>query len=254
MCKNLNTKEIFMAETTTDNLKKPIFDRLIQTYDQEIVNNPEWLSVSDCEKIIGMGDRTVRNYAKAGKWNKKYAKVDGSPMVYFAKVDVEAYLKANGLIKPDEAELKAHESTPGSQEQKPLEQAPNTLEKPLDPLTFPKELSLRVESALTVHKEALNRLHATEDKLVKSEQSRVTWKINAFWAIGIAVLSAGTLGYLLFNSSRVSSELSKNYNNLSARYEDTQDELLKAKEAMLEKDDLLMKVQKNTQVINATGN
>jgi hypothetical protein len=67
-------------------------------------------------------------------------------------------------------------------------------------------------------------------------------------------LSAGTLGYLLFNSSRVSSELSKNYNNLSARYEDTQDELLKAKEAMLEKDDLLMKVQKNTQVINATGN
>lgn len=44
-----------MPENTSETIKKPIFDRLIQTYDQEIINNPDWLSVSDIQKVIGMG-------------------------------------------------------------------------------------------------------------------------------------------------------------------------------------------------------
>jgi len=248
-----------MAENTIENTKKPIFDRLIQTYDQEIINSPEWLSVSDIEKIIGMGDRTVRNYAKANNWRKKYAKVDGSPMVYFAKEDVHSYLKANNLINDgnvEEGVLKkpASEISQEKQGLNHLEKVPGTHENPLDPQSFSKEMSLRVESAISVHKEALKRLQDTEDKLVKAEQLRVTWKINTFWSIGLTVLSAGVLGFLLLNASKVSSELTKNYNDLSARYEDSQDKLLKAKEAILEKDDLLMKMQTTQQVTNATGN
>jgi len=248
-----------MVENTIENTKKPIFDRLIQTYDQEIINNPEWLSVSDIEKIIGMGDRTVRNYAKANNWRKKYAKVDGSPMVYFAKEDVHTYLKANNLINEgsvEEGVLKkpVPESSQEKQGLNPLEKTPGTLENPLDPQSFSKEMSLRVESAISVHKEALKRLQDTEDKLVKAEQLRVTWKINTFWSVGLTVLSVGILGFLLLNASKVSTALTKNYNDLSARYEDSQDRLLKAKESLLEKDDLLMKMQATPQVTNATGN
>jgi len=241
-----------MAENIVENTKKPIFDRVIQTYDQEIINSPDWLSVKDIEKIIGMGDRTVRNYAKAGNWRKKYAKVDGSPMVYFAKEDVHSYLKTNNLI--DESKIEDSQLKEVPTESGPAKQNQNPLENSLDPQIFSKEIALRVESALSVHKEALKRLQDTEDKLIKAEQSRVTWKINAFWSIAFTVLGTGTLGILLFNASKVSTELTKNYNDLTAKYENSQDSLLNAKESILEKDDLLMKIQNNTLVTNATRN
>lgn len=181
-------------------------------------------------------------------------------MVYFAKQDVYAYLKANNLI--DEStieegqlkEVKPVESTPGKQSQIPEEKTAGAAENPLEIHHFSKELSLRVESAVTVHKEALKRLQETEDKLIKTEQSRVTWKINAFWSIATAVVGIATLAFFLMKATKTSSELSKNYNDITTKYEDAQDKLVKAKEDVLAKEEMLMKLQNKTQVTNATGN
>lgn len=244
-----------VEETINESSKNPIFDRTIQSYDQDIINSPEWLSVKAIEKILGMGDRTVRNKAKSGTWRKKYAVVDGSPMVYFSKEDVYSYLKTNNLIDKSGLEdaqtsIPTLESTSGK---------PN--QNSVTDLTFlkalPQDAALTAENALSIHKEVLKELKDKNDKLINAEKTSVTWKTNTFWAIGLAVLCAvcaGLFGSLLWKSSKNTSELTQNYNNLSGKYEDAQDKLLQAKETLLEKDQLLMKTNKTTQVTNATGN
>jgi hypothetical protein len=237
--------------------ENPIFNRMVQHYDQSIVNNPDWLSVKQIETMLGLGDRSVRNKAQSNNWQKRYAKVDGSPMVFFAKTDVDKYLKENNLLKADpiaDAELADHQGTsaqdstltPEEARGDAAESAPEHAANPLKVVNSSKEMAFQIEKALSVHKDALTRITTLEEKRLVAETSLTKWKINFAWVAGvgaIALVGVAILGYSLTQILKSSQELSRNNSELSNKYTETQEKLFSTKATLLEKEALILQYQ-----------
>ncbi len=178
-------------------------------------------------------------------------------MVFFAQADVEKYLKENNLLKSDpiaDAEVAEKNGTPVADSAPVTDEtktrndvnAPESAVNPLKVLNSSKEMTFHIEKALTVHKDALNRIVDLEEKRLTAETSLTKWKINFAWVAGvgvIAIIGVAVLGYSLTQILRSSQELSRNNAELSTKYTEAQENLFKAKETILEKEAHILKIQ-----------
>lgn len=53
--------------------------------ENEIINDANWITVHEAEKLLDRGDRQIRNLAAENSWDKKYALINKKPVRHYYK-------------------------------------------------------------------------------------------------------------------------------------------------------------------------
>lgn len=215
----------------------PIFNRLLQEYDQDIVNNKDWVTVKECESLINAGDRTVRNKAQQNGWKKKYAKVEGSPMVYFLRADVESYMEKEGLLHKkafEEAQIhKSADETASTAHGNDTQDPSAPLQEVQQALADPK---VNIDKFLTAYKDSVSKVGQLEVAVAEVKGKNLGLKINMGWLAFLALAGCGMACFYFYRSE----SLFKSNADLSTKYVQAQEEAYKSKTTLLEKEQIIL--------------
>ncbi len=221
--------------------------------EDEIINNPSWVNVEDAVKIIGVGDRQIRNLADKNSWDKKYAYINKKPVAYYLKSQLESFQRGRitDVIIPKEPEsqkINAARSPETLTTGKGL-MSQETLNE-IDHVV--KKLEPYIGDFLETYKKNQERIITLEEKKSTAEKTSVFWKTTAMW-IGVG----GLIAFIAwFKADQINSHLNKTAGDLSSKYEDTQQDLYNTKLLLTQKEDevaRLQSAQNNSQSVNAAG-
>ena len=220
--------------------------------ENEIINNPSWVDVEGAVKIIGVGDRQIRNLAEKNSWDKKYAYINKKPVAYYLKSQLDNFQRnrVTEVLPSSESNSKKGDD-PVSDIQTTGKElvSPETL-KDLDIVL--KKVQPYVGEFLEEYKKNHERLVALEEKKSTAEKTSVFWKTTAIW-IGVG----GLIAFIAwFKADQINSNLNKTTGDLSSKYQDTQQELYNTKLLLNQKEDevaRLQSAQTNSQTVNASG-
>lgn len=221
--------------------------------ENEILNDPNWVNVQQMEKLLGIGDRQIRNLAAKYSWEKKYAYVNKKPVSHYSKRQIESFQKERvttaDIVDPAEEPQPAGDKDNLASTGRALA-SPETLRE-LDAVL--KKVEPYVGEFLENYKKNNERIVALEDKKSAAEKTAVFWKTTALWvAAGGAFVAIAW-----FKADQINTTLNKTAGDLSNKYEDTQKELYDAKILLSQKEnemELLKATKTNTGVSsNATA-
>jgi hypothetical protein len=216
--------------------------------ENEILNDPNWVNVQQMEKLLGIGDRQIRNLAAKYSWEKKYAYVNKKPVSHYSRKQIESFQKervtAADVVAPaEQAEQAGDKVTTGKELV-----SPETLRE-LDAVL--KKVEPYVGEFLENYKKNNERIVALEDKKSTAEKTAVFWRTTALWvAVGGAFAAIAW-----FKADQINTTLNKTAGDLSNKYEETQKELFNTKLLLSQKENemQLLKATQSSTSLNATA-
>ncbi len=219
--------------------------------EDDIINNSNWVGMKVAEKIIGVGDRQVRNLADKNSWEKKYAYVNRKPEVYFLKSQLENFQRnrvTEVMSSPESTPQK--EDTPNAEANAGKGLVSQETLKDLDLVL--KKVQPYVGEFLEEYKKNHGRIVELEEKKSSAEKTAVFWKTTAIW-IGVG----GVIAFIAwFKVDQLNTNLNRSAGDLSSQYQNTQQELYNTKLNLAEKQhelDLIKAQQSNATVNSATA-
>ncbi len=203
--------------------------------ENEITTDPNWITVHQAEKLLGLGDRQIRNLAAKNSWDKKYAYINKKPVRHYYKPQLGNYLKSRVteaiFVSPNNSNQEKNQNDSTEREAFPGKSliSKNTVEE-LDAIL--KKVEPYVGDFLETYKKNQERIISLEDKKGTAEKKAVFWKTSAAWMAGVSLLAL----LAWYKVDHTNSTLSKSNGDLSGKYESAQKELYETKLILNQKD------------------
>jgi hypothetical protein len=222
--------------------------------ENEIINDPRWISVQQAESTLQIGDRQIRNLAKKYNWDKKYAYINKKPVAFYLKSQLENFQRSRVT---EVITASPTEETP-QKEDVPNPETATTGKGLISKETIDeidhvvKKLEPYIGDFLETYKKNQERIITLEEKKSSAENTAVFWKTTAIW-IGVG----GLIAFIAwFKADQINTSLNRTAGDLSSQYQNTQQELYNTKLLLTQKEDevtRLQTTQTNSQTVNAAG-
>ncbi len=219
--------------------------------ENEVINNPSWVDVEGAVKIVGVGDRQVRNLADKYSWDKKYAYINKKPVAFYLKSQLENFQRSRvtEVVSssaagegPQKVETPNAEAGPG---QSLITK--HTLEE-ID--TVVKQLQPYIGDFLETYKKNQERIITLEERKSTAEKTAVFWRTTAGW-----VALGGAIAFIAwYKADQINTILNRSAGDLSSKYVDTQKELYDTKLQLTQKEyevERFKSGHNNSQSVNA---
>ncbi len=222
--------------------------------ENEVIDNPSWVDVEGAVKIVGVGDRQIRNLADKYSWDKKYAYINKKPVAFYLKSQLENFQRSRvtEIVSATAAgENHQKEETPNS---KTATAGKGLISKEtIDEIDHVvKKLEPYIGDFLETYKKNQERIITLEEKKSTAEKTAVFWKTTAVW---IAV--GGAIAFIAwYKADQINTILNRSAGDLSNKYADTQKELYDTKLQLTQKEsevERLKSGQPNSQSVNASA-
>jgi len=197
--------------------------------DQTVLNNPDWIMVSDCEAPMKVGDRQVRNTGKKLNWERRYAYVKGKPILHYRRNTVIEYVK----------QKYPNDFTPMA----PKQQSSN------QPEIF-QSVTEHLGKIANTHEIILAENSELHKKVNAIENETTFWKTSVYWLAAMAVIVVGGVSISWVFSNKAKNTV---INSLSSQIQEQQNELTDTK-ANLIKSQTEFKTWQSMYKINQTTN
>ena len=202
-------------------------DIINQTENTETGKSELWITIKDASDLLGISERHTWRIALENAWKTQKLLNNDRKKTYVLRADVEKYYQAERerqrLEQLRSSDISAM-SDIGVFDKSDIKNKPKSDIKNL-PILLSDYRNMMVE------------LQKKQEQLIKNA---TVWKTTAIWLTILAVFIGGFLGFFLYDSRKMMSDIKKEMtgriNDLSDKAETAQKELLTAKDVLFQKE------------------
>ncbi len=209
-------------------------DTINQTQNTETGKAELWITIKDASDLLGISERHTWRIALQNAWKTQKLLNNDRKKTYILRADVEKYYQA-------ERERQRLEQLRSSDN--PATSDIGVFDKS-DINNKPKSDIKNLPILLSDYRNMMADLQKKQEQLIKNA---VLWKTTAIWLTVLAVFISGFLGFFLYDSRKMMSDIKKEMtgriNDLSDKAETAQKELLTAKDALFQKEIWINKIE-----------
>jgi len=209
-------------------------DIINQTENTETGKSELWITIKDASDLLGISERHTWRIALQNAWKTQKLLNNDRKKTYILRADVEKYYQAERerqrleqLRSPDTSDT----SDIGVFDKSDIKNKPKSDIKNL-PILLSDYRNMMVE------------LQKKQEQLIKNA---TLWKTTAIWLTVLAVFIGGFLGFSLYDSRKMMSdikrEMSDRINDLSDKATEAQKELSSTKDALFQKEIWINKLE-----------
>ena len=209
-------------------------DTINQTQNTETGKSELWITIKDASDLLGISERHTWRIALQNAWKTQKLLNNDRKKTYILRADVEKYYQA-------ERERQRLEQLRSSDN--PATSDIGVFDKS-DIKNKPKSDIKNLPILLSDYRNMMADLQKKQEQLIKNA---VLWRTTAIWLTVLAVFISGFLGFFLYDSRKMMSDIKKEMtgriNDLSDKAETAQKELLTAKDALFQKEIWINKIE-----------
>ena len=202
-------------------------DVINQTQDTETGKSELWITIKDASDLLGISERHTWRIALQNAWKTQKLLNNDRKKTYILRADVEKYYQA-------ERERQRLEQLRSSDN--PATSDIGVFDKS-DIKNKPKSDIKNLPILLSDYRNMMVDLQKKQEQLIKNA---TLWKTTAIWLTILAVFIGGFLGFSLYDSRKMMSdikrEMSDRINDLSDKATEAQKALLSTKDALFQKE------------------
>jgi hypothetical protein len=202
-------------------------DIINQTENTETGKSELWITIKDASDLLGISERHTWRIALQNAWKTQKLLNNDRKKTYILRADVEKYYQA-------ERERQRLEQLRSSDI--PATSDIGVFDKS-DIKNKPKSDIKNLPILLSDYRNMMVDLQKKQEQLIKNA---TLWKTSAIWLTILAVFIGGFLGFSLYDSRKMMSdikrEMSDRINDLSDKATEAQKELLTTKDALFQKE------------------
>ena len=202
-------------------------DTINQTQNTETGKAELWITIKDASDLLGISERHTWRIALQNAWKTQKLLNNDRKKTYILRADVEKYYQAERerqrleqLRSSDNSDI----SDIGVFDKSDIKNRPKSDIKNLPIL-------------LSDYRNMMADLQKKQEQLIKNA---ILWRTTAIWLTVLAVFIGGFLGFSLYDSRKMMSdikrEMSDRINDLSDKATEAQKEILTAKDALFQKE------------------
>jgi len=211
-------------------------DVINQIQDTETGKTELWITIKDASDLLGISERHTWRILLENAWKTQKLLNEDRKKTYVLRSDVEKYYKA-------EQERQKLEQLRSSSDISDKTDKIVEFDKS-DIKNKPKSDIKNLPILLSDYRNMMTDLQKKQEQLIKNA---TLWKTTAIWLTVLAVFIGGFLGFFLYDSRKMMSDIKKEMtdriNDLSDKAETTQKELLTAKDALFQKEIWITKLE-----------
>lgn len=198
-------------------------DIINQTENTETGKSELWITIKDASDLLGISERHTWRIALQNAWKTQKLLNNDRKKTYILRADVEKYYQA-------ERERQRLEQLRSSDI--PATSDIGVFDKS-DIKNKPKSDIKNLPILLSDYRNMMADLQKKQEQLIKNA---IFWKTTAIWLTILAVFIGGFLGFSLYDSRKMMSDIKK---EMSARINDLSDKAAEAQKALLSTKDAL---------------
>ncbi len=216
-------------------------DIINQTQDTETGKSELWITIKDASDLLGISERHTWRIALQNVWKTQKQLNKDRKKTYILRSDVEKYHNA----ERERQRLEQLKSPPPSDTTDISDKSAKigVLDKSdikNKPMSDTKNLPILMSDYRNMLMEQQNK----QEQLIKNA---TLWKTTAIWLSILAVFISSFLGFSLYDSRKMMSDIkreaSERIKDLSDKATETQKELLTTKDALFQKEILINKLE-----------
>jgi len=213
-------------------------DVINQTQDTKTGESELWITIKDASDLLGISERHTWRLALQNAWKTQKLVNQDRKKTYILRSDVEKFYRANKerqrleqLKSSDMSDIPSDKSDIGEFD---IPDIKNKLKSDIKNLPI----------LLSDYRNMMAELQKKQEQLIKNA---TLWRTTAIWLTVLAVFIGGFLGFFLYDSRKMMSDIKKEMtgriNDLSDKTETAQKELLSAKDALFQKEIWINKLE-----------
>jgi len=208
-------------------------DIINQTQNTETGKAELWITIKDASDLLGISERHTWRIALQNVWKTQKQLNKDRKKTYILRADVEKYYQA----ECERQGLEQLRPLPSSDTPDISDKTDNTsVFDKSDIKNKPMSDSKNFPILLSDYRNMMADLQKKQEQLIKNT---TLWRTTAIWLSVLAVFIGGFLGFSLYDSRKMMSdikrELTSRINDLSDKANEAQRELLTTKDALFQK-------------------
>lgn len=218
-------------------------DVINQTQDMETGKSELWITIKDASDFLGISERHTWRILLENAWKTQKLLNEDRKKTYVLRSDVEKYYKG----EQEKQELKQLKSSPSYDTTDISAKSDKISEFDKSGIkNKPKSDIKNLPILLSDYRNMMIELQKKQEQLIKNV---TLWRTTAIWLTILAVFIGSFLGFFLYDSRKMMSDIKKEMtgriNDLSDKAETAQKELLTAKDALLQKEIWINKIEQD---------
>ena len=209
-------------------------DVINQTENTETGKSELWITIKDASDLLGISERHTWRLALQNAWKTQKLVNQNRKKTYILRSDVEKYYQA-------ERERQKLEQLRSSD--MPAMSDIGVFDKS-DIKNKPKSDIKNLPILLSDYRNMMTELQKKQEQLIKNA---TLWRTTAIWLTVLAVFISGFLGFFLYDSRKMMSDIKKEMtgriNDLSDKAETAQKELLSTKDTLFQREIWINKLE-----------
>ncbi len=216
-------------------------DIINQTQDTETGKSELWITIKDASDLLGISERHTWRIALQNVWKTQKQLNKDRKKTYILRADVEKYYQA----ERERQKLEQLKSLPPSDTPDISDNTSNIGEfDKSDIKNKPKSDIKNLPILLSDYRNMMTELQKKQEQLIKNA---TLWKTTAIWLTILAIFIGGFLGFSLYDTRKMMSDIKKEMtvriNDLSDKATEAQKELLTTKDALFQKEIQINKLE-----------
>jgi len=209
-------------------------DVINQTQDTETGKSELWITIKDASDLLGISERHTWRILLENAWKTQKLLNEDRKKTYVLRADVEKYYQAER--ERQKLEQLRSSDIPATSDIGVFDKS--------DIKNKPKSDIKNLPILLSDYRNMMTELQKKQEQLIKNA---TLWRTTAIWLTVLAVFIGGLLGFFLYDSRKMMSDIKKEMtgriNDLSDKAETAQKELLTAKDALFQKEIWINKLE-----------
>ena len=200
-----------------------------------------WITIKDASDLLGISERHTWRILLENVWKTQKLLNEDRKKTYVLRSDVEKYYKA----EQERQKLEQLRSSPSSDSPDISDKIDKISKFDKSDITNkPKSDIKNLPILLSDYRNMMTELQKKQEQLIKNA---TLWRTTAIWLTVLAAFISGFLGFFLYDSRKMMSDIKKEMtvriNALSDKAEVAQKELLSAKDALFQKEIWINKLE-----------
>jgi hypothetical protein len=213
-------------------------DVINQTQDTETGKSELWITIKDASDLLGISERHTWRIALQNAWKTQKLVNRDRKKTYLLRSDVEKFYRA------DRERQRLEQLRSSGMSDIPSDTSDIGEFDISDMKNKPKSDIKNLPILLSDYRNMMTELQKKQEQLIKNA---TLWRTTAIWLTVLAVFISGFLGFFLYDSRKMMSDIKKEMagriNDLSDKAETAQKELLSAKDTLFQKEIWINKLE-----------
>jgi hypothetical protein len=218
-------------------------DVINQTRDTETGKSELWITIKDASDLLGISERHTWRILLENAWKTQKLLNEDRKKTYVLRADVEKYYQA----ERERQKLEELSSPPSSDTPDIHAKTDKVSEFDKSDIKHqPKSDIKNLPILLSDYRNMMADLQKKQEQLIKNA---TLWRTTAVWLVVLAVFISGFLGFFLYDSRKMMSDIKKEMtgriNDLSDKADTAQREFLSAKDTLFQKEIWINKLEQS---------